>query len=71
VIGELLALLLGVSVGLNNRLLTVDTVVFSSAFTPLAFLGGIMVAVVIGIAGGLMPAWRASRLPIVESLREA
>jgi len=25
----------------------------------------------IGITGGLMPAWRASRLPILESLREA
>jgi putative ABC transport system permease protein len=71
VIGELLALLLGFSVGLNDRLLTVDAVVFSSAFTLPAFLGGIVIAIVIGVAGGLMPAWRASNLPIVESLREA
>jgi putative ABC transport system permease protein len=71
VVGELLALLLAFSVGLNDRLLTVDAVVFSSAFTLQAFLGGMVIAVLIGVAGGLMPAWRASNLPIVESLREA
>jgi len=46
-------------------------VVFSSAFTPGALAGGIAAAILIGVAGGLLPAWRAAHLPIVESLREA
>jgi len=46
-------------------------VVFSSAFSVSALAAGIVAALLIGIVGGLMPAWRASRLPIVESLREA
>ena len=53
------------------RLMSVGAVVFSSAFSMNALAGGIIAALLIGIAGGLMPAWRASRLPILESLREA
>jgi putative ABC transport system permease protein len=71
VIGELLAIILGFAAGLNERLMSVGTVVFSSAFSLNAIAGGMVAALLIGIAGGLMPAWRASRLPIVESLREA
>ncbi|MGA7872831.1 MAG: ABC transporter permease [Candidatus Binatus sp.] len=71
VIGDLLAIFLGVAAGLNHRLMSVGAVVFSSSFTVGALLGGIAAALLIGIAGGLMPAWRASRLPIIESLREA
>jgi putative ABC transport system permease protein len=71
VAGDLLAILLGVAAGLNNRLMSVGSVVFSSAFTVSALSGGIVAALLIGIAGGLMPAWRAAHLPIVESLREA
>jgi len=69
--GEALALILGFAADLNGRLMTVDGVVFSSAFTVRALVIGIVAAVLIGIAGGLMPAWRAAHLPIVESLREA
>ena len=57
--------------GLDNRLMSVGAVVFSSAFSVSALAAGIAAALLIGIVGGLMPAWRASRLPIVESLREA
>jgi putative ABC transport system permease protein len=71
VVGDLLAIILGLAAGLNQRLMSVGTVVFSSAFSVSALLGGIAAALLIGVAGGLMPAWRASRLPIVESLREA
>jgi putative ABC transport system permease protein len=71
VVGDLLAIILGLAAGLNERLMNVGTVVFSSAFSLSALVGGIVVALLIGVAGGLMPAWRASRLPIVESLREA
>ena len=71
VVGDLLAIVLGMAAGLNQRLMSVGTVVFSSAFSLSALIGGIVVALLIGVAGGLMPAWRASRLPIIESLREA
>jgi len=71
VAGDLLAIFLGMAAGLNQRLMSVGTVVFSSAFSVSALAGGIAVALLIGIAGGLMPAWRAAHLPILESLREA
>jgi len=71
IVGDLLAIFLGLAAGLNQRLMSVGTVVFSSAFSLNALLGGLAAALLIGVAGGLMPAWRASRLPIVESLREA
>ena len=71
VVGDLLAIFLGFAAGLNQRLMSVGTVVFSSTFSPSALAYGIVVALLIGIAGGLMPAWRAANLPIVESLREA
>lgn len=71
VIGDLLAILLGFAAGLDHRLMSVGTVVFSSAFTAGALSGGIAAALLIGVAGGLLPAWRAAQLPIIESLREA
>jgi putative ABC transport system permease protein len=71
VIGDVLAILLGLATGLNQRLMSVGAVVFSSAFTLSALSGGIAAAILIGIAGGLLPAWRAAHLPIIESLREA
>jgi putative ABC transport system permease protein len=71
VAGDLMAIFLGLAAGLNQRLMSVGTVVFSSAFSLSALVGGIVVALLIGIAGGLMPAWRAAHLPILESLREA
>src|SRR5271156_1491485 len=71
VIGDLLAVALGMAAGLNHQLMSVGAVVFSSSFTLNALWGGIVAAVVIGVAGGLLPAWRAAHLPIVESLREA
>jgi putative ABC transport system permease protein len=71
VAGDLLAIFLGLAAGLNQRLMSVGTVVFSSAFSLSALAAGLAAALLIGVAGGLMPAWRAAHLPIVESLREA
>ena len=71
VIGDLLAVALGLATGLNHRLMSVGAVVFSSVFTVDALWGGIMAALLIGVGGGLLPAWRAAHLPIIESLREA
>lgn len=44
---------------------------FAFRVTPTALVGGLVFAVVMGIAGGLLPALRASRLPITTALREA
>lgn len=71
IIGDLLAIILGVAAGLNHRLMSVGAVVFSSTFTLSALAGGIAAALLIGVAGGLLPAWRAAHLPILETLHEA
>jgi putative ABC transport system permease protein len=45
-------------------------VAFRFAVTPELLLRGTLYAVVIGFAGGLLPAIRAARLPVVTALRE-
>lgn len=45
-------------------------VVFAFAVTPGLLLQGIVIALVIGLVGGLAPAIRAARMPIVSALRE-
>jgi putative ABC transport system permease protein len=71
VFGEVLAMLLSTATGLNDRLMNVGAFVFSSAFSFNALGAGMITALLIGIAGGLLPAWRASRIPILDALREA
>jgi putative ABC transport system permease protein len=45
-------------------------VAFAFRISPAALLAGIAFAAVMGIAGGLLPALRAARLPIATALRE-
>lgn len=45
-------------------------VTFAFAVTPTLLIRGIVLATVIGIFGGLLPAIRAARLPIAAALRE-
>ncbi|MEZ5292576.1 MAG: ABC transporter permease [Vicinamibacterales bacterium] len=42
---------------------------FAFQVTPAAIAAGLGLALVIGVAGGLLPAWRASRVPITAALR--
>jgi len=44
---------------------------FAFKITPATLLVGIIFAVVMGFVGGLLPALRASRMPITRALREA
>ena len=44
---------------------------FAFRITPRGMLIGMMVALVLGVIGGLLPAIRASRVPITAALREA
>lgn len=45
-------------------------VAFAFTVTPRLLLGGLFYAAVMGVLGGLFPAIRAARLPIVNALRE-
>ena len=45
-------------------------VVFDFAVTPDLLTQGIVVALIIGFVGGLVPALRAARLPVAQALRE-
>jgi putative ABC transport system permease protein len=49
---------------------TFSQVAFAFAVTPGLIWGGIVYALVMGFLGGLLPAVRAARLPIVAALRE-
>ncbi|NJN64657.1 MAG: ABC transporter permease [Acidobacteria bacterium] len=44
---------------------------FSFRVTADAIVTGLVVAVSMGVFGGLLPAWRASRIPITAALRDA
>ena len=45
-------------------------VVFALKLTPALVLQGIFLAVVIGLAGGIFPAWRAARVPLLAAFRD-
>jgi ABC-type antimicrobial peptide transport system permease subunit len=70
VIGELLALIVAHTTGLESRLMTVGNIMFSFSL-PLSVFGyGLVAAIAIGVLGGLLPAWQASRLDVIEALRD-
>ena len=63
-------------VGFNNlSTSTLDgnftQVVFDFKVTPMLAVRGLVIAVVVGMIGGLLPAVRAARLPVTASLRES
>jgi putative ABC transport system permease protein len=45
-------------------------VVFDFAVTGELLMQGIIVALIIGLIGGFLPALRAARLPVAQALRE-
>jgi putative ABC transport system permease protein len=69
--GELLGVAVALATGLQSRLMNVQTFIFSFRLDPFAFLAGLAAAAIIGALGGLLPAWRAARIGVVDSLREA
>ena len=46
-------------------------VAFAFRITPVSIAAGMVLALLMGIAGGLLPAFRAARVPITTALREA
>ncbi len=53
---------------LNNA--SFSQVAFDFAVTPQLMMAGLIIALVIGFVGGLLPALRAARVPITTALRE-
>lgn len=69
-LGELLAVVVAYSTGLESRLMTVGNMMFSFDLSAVAFGYGMVAAIIIGILGGLLPAWQAARLDVIDALRE-
>jgi len=69
-IGAAIAYVLFNNVSLSTLGANFTQVVFSFKVTPALVLKGVIIAVVIGLLGGLLPAARAARLPITTALRE-
>ena len=59
----------GMSSGTQNMMMFSE-VTFSFHFGPLVLLQGIALATVMGLLGGLFPAWRAVRMTVIQALRE-
>lgn len=71
VAGVVLATAVAWATGLTSRTMSVGAMFFSYRPTAGAIVAGVVVAAIIGVAGGLMPALRASRVGIISALREA
>jgi putative ABC transport system permease protein len=69
VLGEILGLGVLFSTGLHSQLMNVGSLIFRFQLTGGAFVSGLVAAILIGALGGLLPAWRASRIGAAESLR--
>lgn len=70
IIGIVLALIVAQLAGLSDHLMLVGSTLFSYSFGLSGAAVAIAAAVTIGIAGGLPPAIKASRVPILVSLRD-
>jgi putative ABC transport system permease protein len=47
-----------------------NEVAFAFQVTPALFIQGVVYAAVLGLLGGILPAWRAARLPVARAIRE-
>ncbi|MGH8028975.1 MAG: ABC transporter permease [Arenimonas sp.] len=70
-IGALLAYLLFNNFSVSTLGQNFTQVVFAFKVTPSLVVTGLLIALSIGFVGGLLPAWRAARLPITTALRQA
>ncbi len=71
VVGCLLAFPMnGFSTG-TGQTQSFSEIAFAFRITPPILTGGMLFAVVMGLVGGLLPAFRGARLPITTALREA
>jgi putative ABC transport system permease protein len=71
VIGALVAYLLFNNMAVSTLGANFTQVVFQFKVTPALVQRGLLIAIVIGMFGGLLPALRAARLPVTTALRAA
>jgi len=71
IIGEVIGVVVADLTGLNSRLMNVGLFIFSFHLGVRAFAAGLIAAILIGVIGGILPAWRASSIGVNEALREA
>jgi len=69
-LGALIAYLLFNNLSVSTLGQNFTQVVFDFRVTPALVARGLVIAVVIGMVGGFLPALRAARLPVTTSLRE-
>jgi putative ABC transport system permease protein len=69
-LGALIAYLLFNNLSVSTLGQNFTQVVFDFKVTPALVARGLVIAVVIGMVGGFLPALRAARLPVTTSLRE-
>jgi putative ABC transport system permease protein len=70
VLGALIAYVLFNNLSVATLGQNFTQVVFNFKVTPELVTRGLIIAVIIGMLGGFMPALRAARLPVTTSLRE-
>lgn len=71
VIGALVAYLLFNNISVSTLGANFTQVVFAFKVTVSLVLSGLLIAVIIGFIGGLLPALRAARMPVAAALRAA
>ncbi len=71
VIGEALGVIVATVTGLSSHLMSVEMLIFSFKLTPAAFVAGLIASLIIGVLGGLLPAWRAAKITVLDSIRAA
>ncbi|MDO8432548.1 MAG: FtsX-like permease family protein [Candidatus Binatus sp.] len=69
IVGEILGIVVATATGLSSDLMNVGSFIFRFQMTPGAFVAGLVAGALIGALGGLLPAWRASRVGVIDSLR--
>ncbi len=69
VLGEILGIIAAYATGLHSQLMNVGEFIFRFQLTSGAFVSGLIAGMLIGGLGGLLPAWRASRTRVIDSLR--
>jgi putative ABC transport system permease protein len=71
VLGAVIAYLLFNNFSVSTLGQNFTQVVFAFKVTPGLVITGLVIALVIGFFGGLLPAWRAARMPVTTALRTA
>ena len=69
VVGSFLSLFInGVRTG-TTSFQTFSDVSFAFTITPALMIQGVAFSLVMGLLGGFLPAWRASRIPLTEAMK--